>query len=170
MVGYLNCCIYTWGAGLGDTSWLQVSISIHRVASQINNDNRNSVCSLGCRYTRTLQLDVGEEWGYGSMEGVGHWESKLREEALSALVSSYSPAIYPLSLHGYPQGTSGLRDPPRVQIEWRKLTALWGSRKIGCAYIPTQGSNPGLQHCRQILYHLSHIFKINYMQYEHVCM
>ena len=28
----------------------------------------------------------------------------------------------------------------------------------------TQGLNPGLQRCRQILHHLSHILKINYMQ------
>ena len=69
MIGYLNCSRYTWGAGLGDTSWLQVSVSIHQIASQINNDDRNSVHSLGCRYIQTLQLDVGEECGYGSVEG-----------------------------------------------------------------------------------------------------
>lgn len=97
MRGYLNCSRYTWGAGLGDTSWLQVSVSIHWVASQINNDNRNSVHSLGCRYIQTFQLDVGEEWGYGNVEGVGHWANKIREEVPLALVSSYSPAIYLLS-------------------------------------------------------------------------
>ena len=33
---------------------------------------------------------------------------------------------------------------------------------------PTQGSNPGLPHCRQILYHLSHQGKpeVNYGQYK----
>lgn len=72
MIGYLNCSRYTWGAGLGDTSWLQVSVSIHQIASQINNDDRNSVHSLGSRCIQTLQLDVGEECGYGSVEGVGH--------------------------------------------------------------------------------------------------
>ena len=35
------------------------------------------------------------------------------------------------------------------------------STEVGCHFllqgiIPTQGPNPGLQHCRQMLYHLSH--------------
>ena len=35
------------------------------------------------------------------------------------------------------------------------------STEVGCHFllqgiIPTQGLNPGLQHCRQMLYHLSH--------------
>ena len=30
---------------------------------------------------------------------------------------------------------------------------------------PTQGSNPGLLHCGQILYHLSHPFKMSWVGY-----
>ena len=32
----------------------------------------------------------------------------------------------------------------------------WGSRSLHQGIFPTQGSNPGLPHCRQILYQLSH--------------
>ena len=32
----------------------------------------------------------------------------------------------------------------------------WGSRSLPQGIFPTQGSNPGLPHCRQILYQLSH--------------
>ena len=34
-------------------------------------------------------------------------------------------------------------------LEWVVVSFSWG-------IFPTQGSNPGLLHCRQILYHLSH--------------
>ena len=34
-------------------------------------------------------------------------------------------------------------------LEWVAMPSLQG-------IFPTQGSNPGLQHCRQILYHLTH--------------
>ena len=46
-----------------------------------------------------------------------------------------------------------------------KLLCLWDflgkSTGVGCHFLfqgifPTQGSNPGLQHCRQTLHHLSH--------------
>ena len=46
-----------------------------------------------------------------------------------------------------------------------RLLRLWDSpgksTEVGCHFLlqkifPTQGSNPGLPHCRQILYHLSH--------------
>ena len=42
---------------------------------------------------------------------------------------------------------------------------------VGChallqGIFPTQGSNPGLLHCRQILYHLSHQVKLNTVVYN----
>ena len=39
-----------------------------------------------------------------------------------------------------------------LQARRREWVAIYSSRGI----FPTQGSNPGLLHCRQILYHLSH--------------
>ena len=36
-----------------------------------------------------------------------------------------------------------------------------GSRSLLQGIFPTQGSNPGLLHCRQILYHLSHQESLN---------
>ena len=40
-------------------------------------------------------------------------------------------------------------DSPGQNTEVSSLSLLQG-------IFPTQGSNPGLQHCEQILYHLSH--------------
>ena len=45
--------------------------------------------------------------------------------------------------------------------EWVAMTSsrpeYWsGSSSLLQGIFPTQGSNPGLRHCRQILYHLSH--------------
>ena len=37
-------------------------------------------------------------------------------------------------------------------LEWGSFSLLWGRGGI----FRTQGSNPGLAHCRQILYQLSH--------------
>lgn len=48
------------------------------------------------------------------------------------LFTGYISAILP----SYPHGICGIRDPHCVQIEWKKVTALWGSRKTGCAYTP----------------------------------
>ena len=48
--------------------------------------------------------------------------------------------------------------PARLLSSWNspsKNTRV-GSHCLLQGIFPTQGSNPGLQHCRQILYHLSH--------------
>ena len=47
---------------------------------------------------------------------------------------------------------------PRLLHPW---DFLGKSTEVGCHFLlqgifPTQGSNPGLPHCRQTLYHLSH--------------
>ena len=51
------------------------------------------------------------------------------------------------------------------RLQFPRLLCLWDSpgkkTGVGCHSIlqgifPTQGSNPGVLHCRQILYHLSH--------------
>ena len=40
-----------------------------------------------------------------------------------------------------------------------------GSLSFLQGIFPTQGSNPGLLHCGQILYHLSHHFKMSWVGY-----
>ena len=48
--------------------------------------------------------------------------------------------------------------PPGLHSPWNSAgqnTAV-GSRSLLQGIFPTEGSNPGLLHCRQILYHLSH--------------
>ena len=37
-----------------------------------------------------------------------------------------------------------------------QVRRLWGSLSLLQGIFPTQGSNPGILHCRQILYHLNH--------------
>ena len=41
-------------------------------------------------------------------------------------------------------------------MEFSRLEYWSGSLSLLQGIFPTQGSNPGLPHCRQILYHLSH--------------
>ena len=57
-----------------------------------------------------------------------------------------------------------------IQSEWKSLSRVWmytpwnspgqntgvGSLSLLQGIFPTQGSNPGLPHCRRILYQLSH--------------
>ena len=52
----------------------------------------------------------------------------------------------------------GLNSPPRLLCPWNfpcKNTGV-GSHSFLQGIFPTQGSNPALLHCRQILYHQSH--------------
>ena len=44
---------------------------------------------------------------------------------------------------------------PEKLLEWKATTGV-GSFSLLWGIFPTQGSNPGLLHCRQILYQLSH--------------
>ena len=41
-------------------------------------------------------------------------------------------------------------------LQSARLLCPWNSHSLLQGIFPTQGSNPGLQHCRWILYHLSH--------------
>ena len=65
----------------------------------------------------------------------------------------------------------GLDEMSWSESEWQSLSSVQlidytrnspgqntgvGSLSLLCGIFPTQGSNPGLQHCRQILYQLSH--------------
>jgi len=49
-------------------------------------------------------------------------------------------------------------EPTRLPCPWNSpgKNIGVGSHSLLQGIFPTQGSNPGLLHCRQILYHLSH--------------
>ena len=57
-----------------------------------------------------------------------------------------------------------VKNPPASAGDIRDVALIPGSGKspgVGChaflqGILPTQGSNPGLLHCRKILYHLSY--------------
>ena len=57
------------------------------------------------------------------------------------------------SVHGVPQATI---------LEWVSVLFSRG-------FFPTQGSNSGIPHCRQILYHLSHLFPAKRMAWHFGC-
>ena len=61
---------------------------------------------------------------------------------------------------------------PRLLHPW---DFLGKSTEVGCHFLlqgifPTQGSNPGLPHCRQTLYHLSHQGNSQFSQFSHSVM
>ena len=62
---------------------------------------------------------------------------------------SFSPGPLCDPMDGSPPGSSVRGDSPGQNTEVGSLSLLQG-------IFPTQGSNPGLQHCRWILYQLSH--------------
>ena len=76
------------------------------------------------------------------------------------------PGLYPRSVGSDPsQGESENLSVVSDSLQPHGLYSLWNSpgqnTGVGCPFLfqgifPTQGSNPGLQHCRQILYQLSH--------------
>ena len=57
-----------------------------------------------------------------------------------------------------PHGLYGIMDPMDYMDPWNSpgQNTGMGSLSHFQGIFPTQGSNPGLQHCRQILYQLSH--------------
>ena len=74
------------------------------------------------------------------------WRPSSNPVAMSEWVSeSHSVMLYSLWPHG-------------LYSPWNSpgQNAGVGSCSLLQGIFPTQGSNPGLQHCRQILYHLSH--------------
>ena len=86
-----------------------------------------------------LRLCIPNAGGLGSIPGQGTRRHKVQVKAAQSRLTLCDPMDYSLSM-GILQA--------RI-LDW---VAMPSSRGI----FPTQGSNPGLPHCRQILYHLSH--------------
>ena len=68
-------------------------------------------------------------------------------EEVEVLVTQLCPALCdPMTIARLAPLSTGF---PRQEYRVGCHSLLWG-------IFPTQGSNPGLLHCRQILYHLNH--------------
>ena len=99
-------------------------------------------------------LGTAEPGGLPSMGShrVGHDWSDLAAAAAAALDKVKNCSVMPDSLRPHWLG------PTRLPCPWDSLGKNTG---VGChallqGIFPNQGSNPGLLHCRQILYSLSH--------------
>ena len=124
--------------------------------------------------------------GWGRSPGGGHSNSlqySCQENPCGqrSLVN-YSPcAVFSVSVMSHslqPHGPHGLQST-RLLCPWRFSRDSLKNTGVGChallqGIFPTQGLNPSLWHCRQILYHLSHqgspinsliYTKIKYMKY-----
>ena len=74
---------------------------------------------------------------------------KMHDWILSLLALKWSESLSVTSNSLWPQGLYSPWDSPGQNTGVGSLSLLQG-------IFPTQGSNPGLSHCRQILYQLSH--------------
>ena len=106
-----------------------------------------------CYMAAWMGGDFGGEWIFGWVPSLSTWNyhnivnqlySNIKSESESRSVASNS-----LQPHGL--------QPTRLLSPWNSLgknTGV-GSHSLLQGIFPTQGSNPGLPHCRQILYHPS---------------
>ena len=81
-----------------------------------------------------------------------HFSDSAQTEACYHMLSRPQPPPDPLLLQRLPRPSSLL---DKTQLHSR-CAACQVCRRPGQRIFPTQGSNPGLQHSRQILYQLSH--------------
>ena len=97
------------------------------------------------------------EWVAISFSNAWKWKVKVKLLSRVRLLATSWTAAYqaPLSMGFSRQeywsghGLYSSRNSPRQNTAVGSLSLLQG-------IVPTQGSNPGLPHCRQILYQLSH--------------
>ena len=119
-------------------------------------------------------MSLLSEWAGGS-QGTSAWrlessglttqqrvETSATAIAVVVAVAAVVIAVYSRvrlcdPMHCGPPGSS-VHGPLQSVLEWVAIPFSRGS--------PTQGSNPGLLHCRQILYHLSHQGKTWFQQGE----
>ena len=123
---FLKIFIYLAALGLSCGSWDLRSSLQHVGSSSLKRCNRNEVC-LSWAHQRTGQ-------GRGKTLSLKESESESRFVVSSSL---------------QPQGPYSPWNSPGQNIGVGSLSLLQG-------IFPTQGSNPGLWHCRWILYQLSH--------------
>ena len=88
-------------------------------------------------------------WWRDMMRVSGGFYSQLQWQKLLCVLSHFSPVWLFASLWTC--------SPPGSSIHWilQARTLEW-AQALFQGIVPTQGSNPGLLHCRQILYHLTH--------------
>ena len=103
----------------------------------------------------------GESHGQRSLAGYSPWdytELDMTKQADTCTLEPQSAQLCPILCN------------PRTVACWAHLSGK--STGVGCHFLlqrifPTQGSNPGLPHCRQTLYHLSsqgsHLYTAQYV-------
>ena len=80
------------------------------------------------------------------------YESEVTQSCLT-LCNPIDFSLLGSSVHGIFQA---------IVLEWIAISFSNGSHFLLQGIFPTQGLNPGLPHCRQTLYHLSHQRRVNY--------
>ena len=122
---------------------------------------------IAIRHLKTDKISTG-----GSASQLSHCEKSLCQKSFCLLtmigrVLFWSPENC-IMLKVYNDSKSRSIASNVLQNPWTvtsRLLCPWnspgqntrvGSRSLLQGIFPTQGSNPGLLHCRQILYHLSH--------------
>ena len=114
---------------------------------------RNSVCPFPCTPPWCHALPVGYHWNVlregsaSSHPGERAWAPRRREGP--PVLHSWKVKVAQLCPTLRPHGLYSPWDSPGQNAGVGSLSLLQGT-------FPTQGSNPGLPHCRQILYQLSH--------------
>ena len=109
---------------------------------------------LGALGGQVRELHPGsEEWLEGSSRGVTGWGLAFDKMPLAAALSRGELG----TVRSFQQASHGL-GPARLLCSWNSHGKNSG---VGCHSLlqeifPTQGLNPGLPHCGQILYHQSH--------------
>ena len=94
---------------------------------------------------------LGNAWSKGT-QCIWHLETTIAFQHSSSIKKKWSRSAVSDSLRPHELG------PTRILRPWDFPGKSTG---VGCHFLlqgifPTQGSNPGLPHCRQMLYHLSH--------------
>ena len=86
------------------------------------------------------------------------WDPSSQDTSYSSFLQSLRPSRVCLVTQSYPTLQLHGLQPSRLLCPWESPDKNTG---VGChallqGIFPTQGLNPGLPHCRQICYHLSH--------------
>ena len=116
------------------------------------------------------------EWLAISFSNTWKWKVKVKSLSRVRLLETPWTAAYqapPFMGFARQEYWSGVPLPSPMSYESQAIFKIWvspnycSSTRVGSHFLlqgifPTQGSNPGLLHCRQILYHMNHQGSPNY--------
>ena len=113
----------------------------------------------------------GKVHGQRSLEGYSPWGCKVGHSSVTKqqnwsifyFIDYYTEGKWKSLSHVQLFVTPWTVAPPRLLCPWNSpgQTTQVGSHSLLQGIFPTHGSNPGLPHCRRILYHLSHQAYLN---------